>query len=568
MAELSYDKFILFGDSITQFSCAQDGGYGLTPALQELYVRKLDVINRGFSGYNSDHARLILPKILEAESNEEKNNIKLMTIFFGTNDAFQVEDELNNVQAVPLDRYKKNLSAMIELALEYNIDPIVIGPALHYDELARVGLKERGRPSDKPRVTNKRYLEYSECAEVVADKYEVAFVDSWNAFRTAGGWTKEQVFNYQNTEGLRDFFHDGVHFTPQAYQVLTTEILDAINFTPFVPELVPDKFKTWEDVRLDDLPDSMLTSNNGHLVPPKHRHALSYDKFIMLGDSITQFSSNQTGPSFGLMPALQNEYIRRLDVLNRGYAGYYSEMGKHLLRKILRAELNSTKDNIKLLTIFFGTNDAFQINDDLSEIQSIPLERYKQNLSEMIEMALENNISPIIIGPTFHDTERAYKFFHAQGREVNSPAATHKRYYEYSEGAKEVATKYNVAFVDLWNAFRIDGGWSKEQLLSGNEKAGPGRVRDYISDGIHFKPLAYAIAYEEIMKAIRAHYPKLAPEKLPEKLSYWADIDPNDVEYTLFKPQNPDSPSKQVEIIDTSALKEKARTMIGQCFEE
>ncbi|KAG7663870.1 IAH1 [[Candida] subhashii] len=543
MAELVYDKFILFGDSITQFSCAQDGGYGLTPALQSEYVRKLDVINRGFTGYNSDHARLVLPKILEAESNEQKNNIKVMTIFFGTNDAFQVEDDFNKIQAVPLNRYQENLCAMIELALEYNIYPIIIGPALHHDKLGRKMLREGGRPTDKPMVTNERYLEYSESAKAVAAQYNVGFVDCWHKFKKYEGWPEEQVLDH--------FISDGIHFTPPAYEVLTAEVSRAVSLSQLE---FKDKFSSWDEVRIDDLPSSMFVPTNTQLDPPKQRQLLSYDKFIMLGDSLTEFSCDQSAPAFGLMPALQNEYIRKLDVLNRGYGGYNSEMGKHLLRKILTAELNSTKDNIKLLTIFFGTNDAFQINDELNKIQAVSLKQYKQNLSEMIEMALENNIRPIIIGPGLHDHELAVQFFGSFGRKVQGKTVTNKRLFEYSEGAKEVADKYNVAFVDLWNAFRIDGGWSTEQLLNGNENAGPGRITDYLTDGIHFKPLGYAIAYEEVMKAIRKHYPSLSPEKMPEILSDWADIDPKDIEASVFR-----SSYKPGEIIDTSALKEQAR---------
>lgn len=70
-----YEQFILFGDSITQMSCTQDLGFAWTPALQNgeprlssitwplslsialtnisshihsVYIRNLDVINRGF----------------------------------------------------------------------------------------------------------------------------------------------------------------------------------------------------------------------------------------------------------------------------------------------------------------------------------------------------------------------------------------------------------------------------------------------------------------------------------------------------------------------------------------
>lgn len=118
IAIMEYGKFVLFGDSITQFSCTQ---YGFHPALQNVYIRKLDVINRGFSGYNSEHARQILPKILESET-----NIKLMTIFFGTNDAY---DYINEIQTVELDRYKDNLSVMVQMVLDKNIKPIIIGAA-------------------------------------------------------------------------------------------------------------------------------------------------------------------------------------------------------------------------------------------------------------------------------------------------------------------------------------------------------------------------------------------------------------------------------------------------------
>ena len=68
MATGPYDQMLLFGDSITQQSCSQANGFALTPALQDgratsvpisasaltvvwllAFIRRLDVINRGFS---------------------------------------------------------------------------------------------------------------------------------------------------------------------------------------------------------------------------------------------------------------------------------------------------------------------------------------------------------------------------------------------------------------------------------------------------------------------------------------------------------------------------------------
>jgi len=55
MAASVQDVFMLFGDSITQGAWEPDmNGFG--QRLSHIYARKLDVLNRGFSGYNTDWA--------------------------------------------------------------------------------------------------------------------------------------------------------------------------------------------------------------------------------------------------------------------------------------------------------------------------------------------------------------------------------------------------------------------------------------------------------------------------------------------------------------------------------
>ena len=44
-------RFVLFGNSITQYSF-QPAGFGASIA--HLYQRHADIVNRGFSGYNTD----------------------------------------------------------------------------------------------------------------------------------------------------------------------------------------------------------------------------------------------------------------------------------------------------------------------------------------------------------------------------------------------------------------------------------------------------------------------------------------------------------------------------------
>lgn len=76
---LVHDQFLLFGDSITQsdgdpslgFSCYQALQHGMSTShdLMHLadhadYCRRVDIVKRGFSGYNTANALSILPKIL------------------------------------------------------------------------------------------------------------------------------------------------------------------------------------------------------------------------------------------------------------------------------------------------------------------------------------------------------------------------------------------------------------------------------------------------------------------------------------------------------------------------
>lgn len=97
---------ILFGDSITQFSF-QAHGWGAE--LANKLARKCDVVNRGFSGYNSRWARLLLPRLINPLGSTEEN-IAAVTVFFGANDC-SLEDE-NPQQHVPLQEYSENLREM------------------------------------------------------------------------------------------------------------------------------------------------------------------------------------------------------------------------------------------------------------------------------------------------------------------------------------------------------------------------------------------------------------------------------------------------------------------------
>jgi len=123
LSRVAVDKFILFGDSLTELSSDPSLDFALAPALQHSYFRKVQVITRGYGGYNSEHARHLIEPILDFESAGGFYRIRLMTIFFGTNDTSEM-----SYQQLSIERYQENVQFLVQVAADRRIPVIVIGP--------------------------------------------------------------------------------------------------------------------------------------------------------------------------------------------------------------------------------------------------------------------------------------------------------------------------------------------------------------------------------------------------------------------------------------------------------
>lgn len=240
-----------------------------------------------------------------------------------------------------------------------------------------------------------------------------------------------------------------------------------------------------------------------------HSNPLTSDKIILFGDSLTEQSWNQEF-AFNLAPALQHEYCRKLQVLTHGYGGYNSEHARHILDPMLDAEMGGGS-RIRLLVIFFGTNDAVEAGNSR---QHVPLARYGENLRFLVKRALSRGIDVILVGPAIVGDDAADR-----SSEINQ---------QYSEAAKKVAAEQKLAFVDLWTAF-------KEYAISSASSGGHHQPNLLTSDGVHFACQAYRIWYELLLRTIRQSYPALRTEKLPTVLPHIFDIDPGDLPQSLWR---------------------------------
>lgn len=106
LSKHSRPRLLLIGDSITQFSFSvAHAGFGAR--LLEYYEgRRVDVVNRGFSGYNSRWIRQIILDIALPDVVQES---LFVTILLGANDSVSAESP----QHVPLDEYIDNITAIV-----------------------------------------------------------------------------------------------------------------------------------------------------------------------------------------------------------------------------------------------------------------------------------------------------------------------------------------------------------------------------------------------------------------------------------------------------------------------
>ncbi|KAK9453146.1 esterase [Dipodascopsis uninucleata] len=249
--ELIWDKFLLFGDSITEYCYNQEFGFALGPALQHEYRRRLNIIHRGFGGYNSDHAVIMFDKILELE-HTDSSKIKIMTCFFGTNDS----SDPPSLQHVPVETVKSNIKTIADKAKAKGIKLILIGPGPYNHHQ---WVNSRNLEVARQRTTFQA-RKYCDAIGEVAKEEGLPFIPMWYLIMQAAGWKEgDTVFGLESESAenpLLDFLTDGLHYTGPSYKIFYDALMKAI--ADYYPEMLPDNLKyhmpVWSEMKsIDEL---------------------------------------------------------------------------------------------------------------------------------------------------------------------------------------------------------------------------------------------------------------------------------------------------------------------------
>jgi lysophospholipase L1-like esterase len=238
---------------------------------------------------------------------------------------------------------------------------------------------------------------------------------------------------------------------------------------------------------------------------------------VLFGDSLT----HRGYMNDGWVAALSSYYGRRADVLNRGYGGYNTRYGRHIMQSIFPESISSTETNAYnkqgkylLTTVFFGANDAA-----IPGIAAhVPLEEFKENMNAIVvHLKQFFHFVLLISPPPVHEPTRLEFQKIKYGEKATGVVdRTTAIVGEYGKVVKEVASQHNVLFIDIHNLMLQQG----PNVWPGFVGVGhPG------GDGLHFSREGEAFVAKHIIALIEKQ--TVAIESLPSELPWGSEVDGN-----------------------------------------
>lgn len=230
-----------------------------------------------------------------------------------------------------------------------------------------------------------------------------------------------------------------------------------------------------------------------------------YPQIILLGDSITQ------GMTTTIQAWLQTRYIRRADIINRGFSGYTSSQVLTLLPQIIPSPYPSNSPPIRLYIIFLGANDAF-IPPPTPESPRVPLETFTFKIRELISYPTftAQKTKIVLITPPPVDE---YSLPHT--------GLTSERVARYADSVREIGKELKVPVVDCSRAFARHIGWKADEAdkaapLPGSRKLEKSNeLASLFTDGLHFSNKGYEVLFHEIVKVLEEEVPEVSFDNLP-----------------------------------------------------
>ncbi|ESZ92659.1 hypothetical protein SBOR_6964 [Sclerotinia borealis F-4128] len=260
MASKRYPQFILLGDSIVEFSSYLRDGFSFTAGLEEHCSRRLQVINHGLSGYNTDNALEIHQHLVPDPTSAKVSYLvrQLSTlqdsplvgvpwktsplleslILFGANDACLPDGPTG--QYVSLENYKKNIEALLDhwsSIAQYPKILLVTPPPINEIQLEK-GDRQKGYSSLTRLQENT--AKYAAAVREIATEWKdrnVVLVDLWRAMMDKAVHISSDNTIDVKTMGtkragddtsMRTLLTDGLHLSSEGYKIFLSKVIPMV----------------------------------------------------------------------------------------------------------------------------------------------------------------------------------------------------------------------------------------------------------------------------------------------------------------------------------------------------
>ncbi|EGX52107.1 hypothetical protein AOL_s00043g497 [Orbilia oligospora ATCC 24927] len=268
-----WPAIVLFGDSITEGEylishCPApriwhyDSGYSLGAVLTEKFSRRIQVLERGFSGYNSSNARVVVDDVIPPAGGAI--DLKLLLVFFGANDAVLPPDQqiVSEEQAqkgvmvvsqhVDIEEYKVHLRAIAQHknVKDHGAKVVLVTPP-PICEHKILPWKDRRSAVAK---------QYAEAAISVAEETGVEVLKLWHVFMEEAGWKEGEPLlgeiGVPKSEKLGELLSDGLHLTPKGYKLYFESLVKLLENK--LPDIYNHKriFPNWGEAPRYQKPDN------------------------------------------------------------------------------------------------------------------------------------------------------------------------------------------------------------------------------------------------------------------------------------------------------------------------
>merc|ERR1711874_338022 len=199
-------------------------------------------------------------------------------------------------------------------------------------------------------------------------------------------------------------------------------------------------------------------------------------------------------------------FVRKVDVVNRGFSGYNTRMLASVLPHV-----GSEGADLAAVVLLMGANDS---NDEnINPRQAVPLDEFRNKMRDIVEYFVRVGVERrkiVVVSPPPVDVERWHAYLKERDGEANVPVCpkSQENTKQFAEGCRTVAVETGVSFVPLYDAIM-----SRLSLEEG------------LSDGPHLSKSGNKLLYE------------LLEPLLEERLSHldirfpdWKEMDNSDTD--------------------------------------